>query len=188
LHDKLVGLARHRVVEEQPPRGRTSGSHALHAHPPQRALSVCGPAHPAGQGWPAALQDDLAGGGGQSPRAGASPLALADLPPTAFFNEADGPYETDEVTDLIVDTHDTASFARIVHLPVGGLRDALLAEAIDPSETAAEVTPEMAAAVRKLCREQEQMQIARCCEVVTQFSGTISLRVRLLGSEVPWSP
>src|SRR5215469_17952828 len=35
----------------------------------------------------------------------AAQFALADLPLTAFLNEALVPYESDEVTRLIVDTH-----------------------------------------------------------------------------------
>src|SRR3954471_14713619 len=99
----------------------------------------------------------------------AAQLALADLPLTTFLNEAVVPYEADEVTRLIVDTHDAAAFAPISHLTVGGLRDSLLADAVDPAEIAAGLTPEVAAAVSKLCRVQDLMLIARRCEVVTQF-------------------
>ena len=53
-------------------------------------------------------------------------MALADLPLTVFLNEAVVPYETDEVTRLIVDTHDSAAFAPIASLTVGGFRDRLL--------------------------------------------------------------
>src|SRR4051812_9538326 len=56
----------------------------------------------------------------------AARTVLADLPLTTFLNEAIIPYEIDEVTRLILDTHDAAAFAAIGHLTVGGFRDWLL--------------------------------------------------------------
>lgn len=124
--------------------------------------------------------DELAGVAAATARERvAAQLALADLPLTTFLNEAVVPYESDEVTRLIVDTHDAAAFAPISHLTVGGLRDALLADATDPALIAPGLTPEMAAAVSKLCRVQDLMLIAQRCEVVTQFRSTIGLRGRL---------
>ena len=58
----------------------------------------------------------------------AAQYALADLPLATFLNEAVVPYESDEVTRLIVDSHDRAAFAPISHLTVGGFRDWLLAD------------------------------------------------------------
>jgi ethanolamine ammonia-lyase large subunit len=109
----------------------------------------------------------------------AAQLALADLPLKAFLSEAVVPYDTDEVTRLIVDTHDAAAFAPIAHLTVGGLRDALLADSVEPADIAAGLTPEMAAAVTKLCRVQDLLLIARRCQVVTQFRSTLGQRGRL---------
>src|ERR1700722_4182092 len=60
---------------------------------------------------------------------GAAQMALADLPLAHFLDEAIIPYEDDEVTRLILDTHDAAAFAPIAHLTVGGFRDWLLGEA-----------------------------------------------------------
>src|SRR5512133_951429 len=57
----------------------------------------------------------------------AARLALADLPLRHFLGEAVVPYEADEVTRLIVDTHDAAAFAPVASLTVGELRDWLLA-------------------------------------------------------------
>ena len=42
----------------------------------------------------------------------AARIALADLPLRTFLDEAIIPYEQDEVTRLILDTHDAAAFAR----------------------------------------------------------------------------
>src|SRR5262245_32247459 len=61
----------------------------------------------------------------------AAQYALADLPLAAFLHEQVVPYETDEVTRLIVDTHDREAFAPIAHLTVGGLRDWLLSDEAD---------------------------------------------------------
>ncbi len=108
----------------------------------------------------------------------AARLALADVPLRAFLDEAVVPYEADEVTRLILDTHDSVAFARVSHLTVGGLRDWLLADN-DVSGIAAGVTPEMAAAVSKIMRLQDLVLVARKIEVVTRFRDTIGLRGRL---------
>lgn len=112
----------------------------------------------------------------------AAQFALADLPLSVFLNEAVVPYESDEVTRLIVDTHDKAAFAPVSHLTVGGLRDWLLSdEATTPvlSALAPGLTPEMAAAVAKISRLQDLMVMAAKCSVVTRFRNTIGLPGRL---------
>ena len=50
-------------------------------------------------------------------------MALAELPLRTFLNEALVPYEDDEVTRLILDTHDAAAFAPVAHLTVGDFRN-----------------------------------------------------------------
>ena len=76
---------------------------------------------------PARAGDELAGiAAHSSVERVAAQMTLADLPLTAFLNEAVVPYETDEVTRLIFDTHNTSAFAPIASLTVGGLRDKLL--------------------------------------------------------------
>ncbi|GAA5235362.1 ethanolamine ammonia-lyase subunit EutB [Verticiella sediminum] len=112
----------------------------------------------------------------------AAKLALADVALTTFLDEAVIPYETDEVTRLIVDSHDAAAFAPVRHLTVGGLRDWLLDDATDARVLAAlapGLTPEMAAAVSKLMRNQDLILVARKCRVVTRFRNTIGLPGRL---------
>lgn len=107
----------------------------------------------------------------------AAQRALADLPLRHFLDEAVIPYEADEVTRLIVDRHDAAAFVPVAHLTVGGFRDWLLAEA-DAAALAAlapGLTPEMAAAVSKICRLQDLVAIAAKCRVVTRFRNTIGL-------------
>ena len=112
----------------------------------------------------------------------AAQMTLAALPLTTFLNEVLVPYETDEVTRLIVDTHDAAAFAPLRHLTVGDLRNWLLSDdAGEAALTAAApgITPEMAAAVSKLMRIQDLVTVARKCRVVTSFRSTIGLPGRL---------
>ncbi len=112
----------------------------------------------------------------------AAQYALADLPLTTFVNEAVVPYESGEVTRLIVDTHDNAAFAPVAHLTVGGLRDWLLSDEATTdalSALAPGVTPEMAAAVSKISRLQDLMVMAAKCAVVARFRNTIGLPGRL---------
>jgi ethanolamine ammonia-lyase large subunit len=108
----------------------------------------------------------------------AAKIALADLPLRTFLNETLIPYESDEVTRLIMDRHDVHAFAPIAHLTVGDFRDWLLLDSTD-SETIAAcapgITPEMAAAVSKLMRNQDLILAARKCRVVTRFRNTIGL-------------
>jgi len=112
----------------------------------------------------------------------AAQMALADVPLAHFLNETVVPYETDEVTRLIVDTHDAAAFAPVGHLTVGDFRNWLLGDDATPAALAAlapGLTPEMAAATSKLCRVQDLALIARKCRVVTRFRNTLGLPGRL---------
>jgi ethanolamine ammonia-lyase large subunit len=108
----------------------------------------------------------------------AAQFALADLPLRTFLDEAVIPYEADEVSRLIIDTHDAAAFAPIAHMTVGQLRDWLLSDVADTdalARLAPGVTPEMAAAVSKISRLQDLLLIAAKCSVVTRLRNTIGL-------------
>jgi ethanolamine ammonia-lyase large subunit len=112
----------------------------------------------------------------------AAQYALADVPLKSFLEDLVIPYEIDEVTRLIIDSHDSTAFAPIAHLTVGGFRDWLLSddatrEAL--AEIAPGVTPEMAAGVSKICALQDLMVIASKCTVVTRFRNTVGLPGRL---------
>ncbi len=112
----------------------------------------------------------------------AAQTALADLPLKRFLNEAVVPYETDEVSRLIFDTHDSAAFAPISSFTVGDLRDWLLSDDATGERLAAlapGLTPEMAAAVAKLMRLQDLVLVARKISVVTRFRTTVGLPGRL---------
>ena len=103
---------------------------------------------------------------------------LADLPLGRFLEDLVIPYETDEVSRLIIDGHNVAAFAAIRHLTVGGFREWLLSDAVDGDAIAAVasgITPEMAAAVSKLMRNQDLIAVARRINVVTAFRNTIGL-------------
>jgi ethanolamine ammonia-lyase large subunit len=106
---------------------------------------------------------------------------LADLPLTQFLQEAVVPYESDDITRLILDTHDAPAFAPIAHLTVGGLREWLLAsdDAAQLSAIAPGLTPEMVAAVSKLMRNQDLIAVARKCRVVSRFRNTLGLPGRI---------
>src|SRR3981189_2488723 len=108
----------------------------------------------------------------------AAQYALADLPLATFLQEPVVPYDTDEVTRLIIDGHDATAFAPVSHLTVGGLRDWLLADAATPESLAAlaaGLTPEMAAAVAKIMSLQDLMGAAPKSRVVTLFPTTLGL-------------
>jgi ethanolamine ammonia-lyase large subunit len=132
---------------------------------------------------PARSGDELAGvAAGTAVERVAAQMALADLPLTAFLNEAVVPYEDDEVTRLILDTHEAGAFAAVASLTVGGLRDALLSEAATGDwlgGLAAGLMPEMAAAVSKIMRLQDLVAVARKIRVVTRFRTTVGLAGRL---------
>lgn len=109
----------------------------------------------------------------------AAQMALADVPLKNFLNEALVPYEDDEVTRLIVDSHNVAAFYPISHFTVGDLRDWLLSPAADAvmlEKVADGFTPEMLAAVSKLMRNQDLITVAKKREIVTAFRNTIGLR------------
>jgi ethanolamine ammonia-lyase large subunit len=106
----------------------------------------------------------------------AAQRALADLPLRHFLNEAVIPYETDDVTRLIQDSHDAAGFAPVAHLTVGGFRDWLLAaEPETLPELRRGLTPEMVAAVSKIMRISDLIAVAQKCRVVTRFRNSIGL-------------
>src|ERR1700681_336221 len=103
--------------------------------------------------------DRLAGiAAGSAAQMIAARIALADVPLRQFLADAVVPYEDDEVTRLILDTHDAPAFAPVAHLTVGGLRDWLLSDAATSEVLAAlapGLTPEMVAAASKICRLQD---------------------------------
>ncbi|OSQ43100.1 ethanolamine ammonia-lyase [Thalassospira sp. MCCC 1A01428] len=112
----------------------------------------------------------------------AARYALADIPLKRFLSEALVPYERDEVTRLIMDSHDYTAFMAVSSLTVGDFRNWLLSDDATPAALKAlapGLTPEMVAAVSKLMRNQDLIAVARKCRVVTSFRNTIGLEGHL---------
>jgi ethanolamine ammonia-lyase large subunit len=140
---------------------------------------------------PARSGDELAGLAAQNAEERvAAQMTLADLPLRTFTQELVIPYESDEVTRLIVDQHEahhaahhaTTAFAPLAHLTVGEFRDWLLGEEATPASLAAiapGLMPEMAAAVSKIMRVQDLIAVAAKIRVVTRFRTTVGLAGRL---------
>jgi ethanolamine ammonia-lyase large subunit len=127
--------------------------------------------------------DELAGlAAGSAQERAIAQMALAEVPLAAFLEDLVVPYEADDVTRLIVDTHDAAAFAPVAALTVGELRDWLLSDEATGEQLAAlapGLTPEMAAAASKLMRAQDLVYVASKIRVVTRFRTTVGLSGRL---------
>lgn len=109
-------------------------------------------------------------------------LALSEVPLKAFLSELVVPYEEDDVSRLIIDSHDARAFAPISHLTVGDFRNWLLSDEADSEHLAAiapGITPEMAAAVSKIMRNQDLILVAKKCRVETAFRNRLGLPGRL---------
>lgn len=109
----------------------------------------------------------------------AAQIALADVPLKHFLNELVIPYEEDEVSRLIVDSHDLDAFAPVSHLTVGDFRNWLLSDTAHGDsleKLGAGLTPEMVAAVSKIMRVQDLILVAQKCEVKTAFRNQLGLR------------
>jgi ethanolamine ammonia-lyase large subunit len=109
-------------------------------------------------------------------------MTLADVPLKNFLNQVLIPYESDEITRLIIDTHDYNAFAPIAHLTVGDFRNWLLSDQADTitlAKLCSGITPEMVAAVSKIMRNQDLILVAQKCRVITKFRNTIGLESRL---------
>ncbi|WP_374023173.1 ethanolamine ammonia-lyase subunit EutB [Mycobacterium sp. HNNTM2301] len=126
--------------------------------------------------------DQLAGcaAGSDAERAAAA-WVLADIPLATFLTDVVVPYETDEVTRLIIDGHDRDAFGPIAGLTVGGFRDWLL-DAASRDDGAARIaavspglTPEMVAAVSKIMRNQDLILVAAAATASAAFRTTIGL-------------
>ena len=124
----------------------------------------------------------------------AARYVLAGIALEDFLTEVVVPYDTDEVTRLIIDTHDREAFAPVASLTVGELRDWLLRMVIDPDGPATVtalspgLTPEMVAAVSKLMRNQDLIAVARLPLVTAGFRSTVGLPGRLASRLQPNHP
>lgn len=112
----------------------------------------------------------------------AAQMALADVPLRDFLEDPLVAYESDEVTRLIIDSHDRDAFSAVAALTVGGFREWLLSWQADSARLRAlapGLTPEMVAAVSKIMRNADLMAVAGKVQVVTGFRTTLGLPGRL---------
>ena len=108
----------------------------------------------------------------------AARMCLAEIPLNEFLHELLIPYENDEVSRLIIDSHDQNAFSEISHLTVADFRNWLLSDAATTEtlhRVSRGITPEMAAAVSKLMRNQDLILVTKKCSVITHFRNTIGL-------------
>lgn len=128
---------------------------------------------------PARSGDYLAGiGAASDAERMAARLCLAEVPLAQFLQEALIPYESDQVTRLILDSHNSEAFKEISHFTLGDLRNWLLSDSADVialKRVEQALTPEMVAGVSKLMRNQDLIVVAKKCRVVTAFRNTIGL-------------
>jgi ethanolamine ammonia-lyase large subunit len=112
----------------------------------------------------------------------AAQMALAEIPICEFLKEPLIPYETDEVTRLIFDSHDKENFKNISYLTVGDFRNYLLDNTIQKNELNSiqkSITPEIAAAVSKIMSLQDLILVSSKCEVITKFRSTVGVKGHL---------
>jgi ethanolamine ammonia-lyase large subunit len=118
-------------------------------------------------------------------------MALADVPLVDFLSANFAPYESDDVTRLIHDTHERDAFAPIASMTVGEFREFLLADSTDAMmlrRLAPGLTPEMVAAVSKLMTNGDLIAIAAKSRIVTAFRTTIGLEGRIAARLQPNHP
>jgi ethanolamine ammonia-lyase large subunit len=128
---------------------------------------------------PARSGDELAGIAASSAEERAlAQRDLAAIPLKRFLEEPVIPYESDNVTRLILDSHDAQAFAPVANQSVGEFREFLL-ESENLEALAPCITPEMAAAVSKIMRAQDLITVASKIRVVTKFRSTIGLPRRI---------
>lgn len=112
----------------------------------------------------------------------AAQFALSEVPLSLFLTDHLIPYESDEITRLIVDSHDKNSYSTISHLTVGDFRNWLLLDATDTEvldQIKMGLMPEMVAAVSKIMRNQDLIAVAQKCEVISRFRTTVGQKGRL---------
>jgi ethanolamine ammonia-lyase large subunit len=124
--------------------------------------------------------DHLAGVAATSERERvAAKHALADLPLIDLLNNPIIPSENDEVTRLILESHDASAFARIRSMTVGTFREFILSDQTREADLKSlkwGVTPEMAAAVAKLMSNKDLVFAASKIRNVTRCRNTMGER------------
>ncbi|MDC7240530.1 MAG: ethanolamine ammonia-lyase subunit EutB [Spirochaetales bacterium] len=107
---------------------------------------------------------------------------LADLPLKTFLKEDLISYDSDEVTRIIMDSRDREVFRDQESMTVGEFRNWLLSEQTTGEvlkKAAPGITPEMAAAVSKIMKNQDLILVSSKIRNVTAFRNTLGLGGRL---------
>ena len=117
----------------------------------------------------------------------AAKMALADLPLSEFLAHPILDPDSDDVSKIIFDTHNSVAFKPIASLTVGELREHLLQDLPQGAELKnlqQGLTPEMVAAVTKLLANKELIAIAAKikniarCRNTTGIAGTLGVRIQ----------
>ncbi|RLS53762.1 MAG: ethanolamine ammonia lyase large subunit, partial [Planctomycetota bacterium] len=115
----------------------------------------------------------------------AAKMALADLPLREFLAHPILDPDSDDVSKVIFDTHNSVAFKPIASLTVGELREYLLQDLPQGAELKnlqQGLNPEMVAAVTKLLANKELIAIAAKikniarCRNTTGIAGTLGVR------------
>ncbi|MBZ5657871.1 MAG: ethanolamine ammonia-lyase subunit EutB [Acidobacteriia bacterium] len=124
--------------------------------------------------------DQLAGVAATSERERvAAKSALADLPLIDLLNNPVIPPETDEITQLILESHDASAFAPIRSMTVGGFREFILDDQTREADLRSlkwGITPEMAAGAAKLMSNKDLVLAAGKIRNVTRCRNTMGQR------------
>lgn len=124
--------------------------------------------------------DQLAGLAAQSEQERvAAKFALADVPLQEIVANPLIPPEQDDVTRLILETHDQENFSTIKSMTVGEFREFILSDETDEAALKAlhwAITPEIAAAVTKLMSNKDLVLAATKIRVVTRCRNTMGER------------
>ena len=119
-----------------------------------------------------------AGGQSEQERVAAK-FALADVPLQEIVANPLIPPEQDDVTRLILETHDQENFSTIKSMTVGEFREFILSDETDEATLKAlhwAITPEIAAAVTKLMSNKDLVLAATKIRVVTRCRNTMGER------------
>jgi ethanolamine ammonia-lyase large subunit len=109
----------------------------------------------------------------------AAKFALADLPLQEIVSNPLIPPEEDDVSRLILETHDLARFATIRSMTVGEFREFILSDDTDEATLKRlhwAITPEIAAAVTKLMSNKDLVLAANKIRVITRCRNTMGER------------
>jgi ethanolamine ammonia-lyase large subunit len=109
----------------------------------------------------------------------AAKFALADVPLQQIVANPLIPPEQDDVTRLILETHDQESFSSIKSMTVGEFREFILSDDTDEAMLKSlhrAITPEIAAAVTKLMSNKDLVLAANKIRVITHCRNTMGQR------------